>query len=79
MEIKICENIKRLRSQLGVTQEMLADYCGISSQAVSKWEMQQSLPDICVLPSIAEYFKVSRVLEKAGGYHQKRTREKNQR
>lgn len=59
MEIKICENIKRLRSQLGVTQEMLADYCGISSQAVSKWEMQQSLPDISVLPSIAEYFKVS--------------------
>jgi len=38
---------------------MLADYCGISSQAVSKWEMQQSLPDISVLPSIAEYFKVS--------------------
>lgn len=59
MEIKICENIKRLRSQLGVTQEMLADYCGISSQAVSKWEMQQSVPDVSVLPAIAEYFKVS--------------------
>lgn len=59
MDIKICENIKRLRRQLGITQEMLADYCGISSQAVSKWEMQQSVPDVSVLPAIAEYFKVS--------------------
>lgn len=59
MEIRICENIKRLRKQFGVTQEMLADYCGISSQAVSKWEMFQSVPDVSVLPKIAEYFKVS--------------------
>ena len=59
MEIKICENIKRLRSQLGVTQEMLADYCGISSQAVSKWETGSTMPDVTMIPAIASFFRVS--------------------
>lgn len=38
MEIKITEQLKRCRSEKGNTQEDLARYLGISTQAVSKWE-----------------------------------------
>lgn len=52
-------NIKRLRQNKGVTQEMLGDELGISGQAVSKWENGSALPDITMLPKLAEYFGIS--------------------
>ena len=52
-------NIKRLRQNKGVTQEQLGDVLGISSQAVSKWENESALPDILILPKLADYFGVS--------------------
>lgn len=59
MEIKICENIKRLRKDKNISQEVLANKVNVSVQAVSKWETGQSLPDISVLPEIAEFFGIS--------------------
>jgi len=52
-------NIKRLRQNKGVTQEHLGDALGISSQAVSKWETESALPDIFLLPRLADYFGIS--------------------
>lgn len=52
-------NIKRLRQNKGVTQEILGEALGISSQAVSKWENESALPDILILPKIADYFGIS--------------------
>ncbi len=52
-------NIKRLRQNKGVTQEMLGEALGISGQAVSKWENESALPDITMLPHLAEYFGIS--------------------
>jgi len=59
MEIKICENIKNLRKETGLGQDALAEALGVSVQAVSKWETGNSLPDVALLPGIAEFFGVT--------------------
>ncbi|MBR4727850.1 MAG: helix-turn-helix transcriptional regulator [Clostridia bacterium] len=53
------ENIRRLRKERDLTQEALADFLGVSFQAVSKWERCESYPDIELLPKIAAFFGVS--------------------
>ena len=53
------KRLKTLRKSADVTQEQLADALGISYQAVSKWETGLGLPDISLLPGIAEFFGVS--------------------
>ncbi|MCL1794670.1 MAG: helix-turn-helix domain-containing protein [Oscillospiraceae bacterium] len=53
------ETIKKLRRQKDITQEQLAEYLNISSQAVSKWETNLSLPDITLIPMLANIFDVS--------------------
>ena len=50
---------KQLRKQKGVSQETLAEFLGISTQAISKWKCELSYPDIELLPILADYFKVS--------------------
>lgn len=55
----IGKNVKRLRQNKGITQEQLGEVLGISSQAVSKWENGSALPDIMVLPKLADYFGIS--------------------
>jgi len=37
----------------------LAEYMGVSKAAVSKWEKEQSYPDITLLPQLATYFNIS--------------------
>lgn len=59
MELYIGENIKRLRKQKGITQETLADHMHISTAAVSKWERNETLPDISMVIPLASYFGVS--------------------
>lgn len=51
--------IAALRKEQNMTQEALANALGVTNQAVSKWESDQSCPDISLLPSIAELFHVS--------------------
>lgn len=52
---RIAEN----RRRKGLTQDELAEYMGVSSQAVSKWENDISCPDITLLPKLADYFNIS--------------------
>jgi Predicted transcriptional regulators len=59
MNITINENLKKLRHDKGNTQEELANYLGISFQAVSKWERGDGYPDITLLPQIAAYYGIS--------------------
>lgn len=54
MSVKL--RIAELRRHKGIGQQELADVLGISFQSVSKWETGITMPDITLLPSIAEYF-----------------------
>ena len=51
--------IRELRRAGSLTQEQLAAALNISPQAVSKWEMGASYPDMTMIPIIASFFKVS--------------------
>ena len=53
----IGENIADLRKKKGWTQAEFGEMLGVSNQAVSKWESGMSMPDIMLLPHIAEAFE----------------------
>lgn len=53
MVIEIGKKIKGLRLQKGMTQEELATKLNMSSQAISKWENNVTMPDIQLLPSLS--------------------------
>lgn len=55
----IGKQIKTLRLAKEVKQEELAEYLGVSFQAVSKWETGASVPDIALLPNLAVFFGVT--------------------
>lgn len=57
--MKISDKIRQLRNKASMTQEQLAERLGISAQSVSKWENEISMPDITLLPDIAEIFGIS--------------------
>ena len=57
--MNISSNIKRLRREADLTQEQLADVLGVSFQSVSKWERNDGMPDITLLPSIARFFNTT--------------------
>ncbi len=59
MQLYIGDNIKRLRRQKGITQETLAERMYVSTAAVSKWERNETLPDISMVLLLASYFGVS--------------------
>lgn len=50
------ERIAELRKEKNMTQETLAAALNVSSQAISKWENNASMPDISLLPRIADAF-----------------------
>ncbi len=56
--MKINDIIKKKRIALGMTQEQVADYLGVSTPAVNKWEKGGCYPDITLLPALARLLKV---------------------
>lgn len=50
--------IQKLRIENGLTQEQLAEMLSISRQSVSKWEMEQSLPEIDKVILMSKLFSV---------------------
>ena len=59
MDMTIGKRIGLLRKEKGLTQEELASHMGVSPQAVSKWENDQTCPDISALPKLAKLLGVS--------------------
>lgn len=54
--MSIGSTIKRLRRECDMTQEQLAEYLGITANAVSQWECDKTSPDISQLPILANLF-----------------------
>lgn len=59
MNMDMGETIRALRKAKGLSQEDLARRLGVSFQAVSKWETAATMPDVALIPAIADYFGVS--------------------
>ena len=59
MKLYIGEQLKSLRKEKQITQEVLADVLGVSYQSVSRWELGVCYPDMELLPTIANYFGVT--------------------
>ena len=53
------DNIIKLRNDINLTQEQLADKLGVTRQAVSKWESGQSMPDVEKLIQLSKLFRVT--------------------
>ena len=58
-EIHLGKVLLENRHRLGVTQDELAEYLGVSKAAVSKWETETTYPDILMLPRLASYFHIT--------------------
>lgn len=53
------QNLKRLRVAKKLTQEQAAEALGVSTQTVSRWECNTTLPDVTILPKIAALYCVT--------------------
>ena len=53
------ERIQQLRKTEGLSQEQLADVLDVSRQAVSKWETDQSAPEIEKILAMSKHFGIS--------------------
>ena len=59
MEMTIGKRIAALRRETNLKQDDLAQILEVSPQAVSKWENDQTCPDISLLPKLAKILGVS--------------------
>jgi transcriptional regulator with XRE-family HTH domain len=57
--MKFQDKLQVLRKEKGISQEKLAEIIGISRQAIAKWEVGQSYPDLDNLLVLSDFFKVT--------------------
>lgn len=55
----IDERLQELRKSRGLSQEQLAEAAGVSRQAVSKWELGESAPELEKVLALSEFFGVT--------------------
>ena len=59
MKLNLGNKIRLNRQRMNLTQEQLAEKFGTSPQAISRWEIGATYPDIEMLPMIASFFETS--------------------
>ncbi|MCI9406465.1 MAG: helix-turn-helix transcriptional regulator [Oscillospiraceae bacterium] len=57
--MNMADRIQYLRKTRGISQETLADQVGVSRQAVSRWESEQSTPDLEKIVLMSDFFGVT--------------------
>ena len=57
--MNIGEKITNLRKSKRITQEQLAEQLGVTRQTISKWELDQSTPDLNYISQLSELFGVT--------------------
>lgn len=55
----LSERLYELRKSAGLSQDELADKCGVSRQTVSKWERGECVPDATSLIKLADVYEVT--------------------
>lgn len=72
-QLKLADNLISLRRKRGITQEIIADFLGVTKASVSKWETGLSMPDIAQLPKLASYYDIT--IDELMGYEAQLTLE----
>ena len=57
--MKFSEKLENLRKSKGMSQEALAQKLNVTRQTVSKWELDQTTPDMNKLIEISKIFEIS--------------------
>lgn len=59
LTLKFARNFITLRKRENLTQEQIAEKCGVSRQAITKWENGNSTPDLFMISTICDMFSVT--------------------
>ena len=57
--MKLGDKISMLRKARGMSQEQLAQCLDVSRQSVSKWELNEAIPDVNRVVALSELFGVT--------------------
>lgn len=57
--MKLGNNLFNARKKSGLSQEEAAEKLGVSRQTISKWELDETLPDICQSKKLAVIYGLS--------------------
>ncbi len=52
-------NLFQSRKKVGLSQETVAEKLGVSRQTISKWETDETVPDICQAKKLAKLYHLS--------------------
>ena len=67
---KVGKQIAMLRTAKAITQNELGERVGVSYQSVSKWERGETLPDVSILPDLANILETTIDQILLGGEHE---------
>lgn len=51
--------IQKLRKDKNLSQEQLAEMLGVTRQSISKWELEEAVPDVSYIIKLSELFSMS--------------------
>lgn len=57
--MKLGSNLSKARKNVGLSQEIVAEKLGVSRQTISKWETDETIPDIYQSKKLAKLYNLS--------------------